>query len=150
MRGGGGVAGPTEFKAVANGVANQVEISWAAVAGATGYTLYQTTDNLSGFENADPANLAAANPAAGSSTFAGTVTSTVETLSGADTHYFLITSTQGGVESLTSAAQIAATAHPLTFNIVAGGGTGTFWMDMDICQIMQAYDVTFSLGDGLR
>ncbi len=146
--GGGGITGPTELKAVANGVANQVTISWAAVAGATGYTLYQSTDNLSGFTNADPANLAAANPAAGSSTFSGTVTSTVETLSGADTHYFLITSTQDGVESLTSAAQIAATAHPLEFLTVAGGGTGTFWMDRNLGagQVATASDDTLAFG----
>ncbi|MBE8189378.1 MAG: hypothetical protein HAW58_00580 [Candidatus Thioglobus sp.] len=54
----------TALKAVATGTPNQVKISWAAVAGATGYKLYQTTGNLSGFEDGDPANLASASPAA--------------------------------------------------------------------------------------
>ncbi|MBE8159012.1 MAG: FAD-binding protein, partial [Betaproteobacteria bacterium] len=61
----------TALKAVATGTPNQVKISWAAVAGATGYKLYQTTGNLSGFEDGDPANLASASPAATSTDVSG-------------------------------------------------------------------------------
>ncbi|MBE8158890.1 MAG: hypothetical protein HAW59_05815, partial [Betaproteobacteria bacterium] len=50
---------------------------------------------------------------------------------------------------VTSAAQIAATAHPLTFNIVAGGGTGTFWMDRNLgaSQVATASDDADAYGD---
>ncbi|MBE8189730.1 MAG: hypothetical protein HAW58_02420 [Candidatus Thioglobus sp.] len=39
---------------VATGTPNEVTISWAAVAGANSYKLYQSAGNLSGFENGDP------------------------------------------------------------------------------------------------
>ncbi len=120
----------TAFNApVATGVPNQVQISWAAVAGANGYTLYRTTDNLSNLVDSNPDNLAVTNQ----------LTATITTnsnadviLSGTDKWYFLLTATTNGIESKTNGAQTVATAHPLTFEIVAGGGTDTFWMDRNL------------------
>ncbi len=142
----------TAFNApVATGVPNQVQISWAAVAGATGYTLYRTTDNLSNLVDSNPDNLSATNQ----------LTATVTTnsnadvlLSGTDKWYFLVTATTNGIESKTNGAQTVATAHPLEFLTVVGGTdggtlTGTVWMDRNLgaAQVAQSATDTDAYGN---
>ncbi|MBE8189885.1 MAG: hypothetical protein HAW58_03260 [Candidatus Thioglobus sp.] len=124
-------AAPTALKAVATGVANQVRISWAAVAGATGYKLYQTTGNLSGFENDNPDNLSTANPAATSTDVSG-ITTNINLGANSAKTYFLVTAVKDNIESLTTAAQTAATAHPLVFNTVISASTATVWIDRNL------------------
>ncbi|MBE8189285.1 MAG: hypothetical protein HAW58_00060 [Candidatus Thioglobus sp.] len=122
----------TAFNApVATGTPNEVTISWAAVTGATGYKLYRTTDNLSGFENGDPTNLASANPAATSTDVSG-ITTNINLGANSAKTYFLLTAITNGIESKTNGAQTFATAHPLAFGTVAGGGTDTVWMDRNL------------------
>ncbi len=161
MLGGGDLADPATLKVVATGAPNEVEISWAAVAGATDYNLYQSATTLSGFT--DPVNLMAATP--NSPTAFATATSTVITLTGTNKHYFLVTSTQGSKESfINGGAQAVATAHSFVFGTVAGGTdgtptgtagtltgtlTGTVWMDRNLGadQVATAIDDTLAFGD---
>ncbi len=69
-------------------------------------------------------------------------------------NYFLVTAVNNGVESLTAAAQIAATAYPLEFETKAGGTdggtlTGTVWMDKNLgaSQVATAIDDAAAFGD---
>ncbi len=124
----------TTFNApMATGTPNQVQISWTAITGATGYTLYRTTDNLSNLVDSNPDNLAATTPAAITTNVAGTTTTTV-ILSGSAKWYFLLTATTNGIESKTNGAQTSATAHPLEFMTVSGNSTATatMWMDRNL------------------
>ncbi|MBE8189976.1 MAG: hypothetical protein HAW58_03805, partial [Candidatus Thioglobus sp.] len=123
-------AGPATLQAVANGVANQVIIYWAAVANADNYKLYQTTADLSAFAGGSAANLASASPAPTAITV--NETSTTVTLSGSEVNNFLVTAIIGGVESLASTAKTSARANDFVFETVAGGGTDTIWMDRNL------------------
>ncbi|MBE8190065.1 MAG: hypothetical protein HAW58_04275 [Candidatus Thioglobus sp.] len=141
------VVAPTALKAVATGTPNQVRISWAAVAGAEGYKLYQSTGDLSGFAGGTAANLSAANPAA-TPTNAPTTSFTV-TLSGSAKTYFLVTSTYNtNEETNTNGAQAVATAHSFEFAPVAGAAS-TVWMDRNLgaSQVATASDDADAYGD---
>ncbi|MBE8189539.1 MAG: hypothetical protein HAW58_01405 [Candidatus Thioglobus sp.] len=125
-----GTAGPATLQAVANGVANQVIVYWAAVANADNYKLYQTTADLSAFAGGTAANLASASPAP-TATITVNGTSTVVILTGSEAHNFLVTAVIGGVESLTSPAQTSATANDFVFATVSGG-SNTVWIDRNL------------------
>ncbi len=135
----------TAFNApMATGVPNQVQISWAAVAGANGYTLYRTTDNLSNLVDSNPDNLSATNQLTATVT---TASNADVLLSGTDKWYFLVTATTNGLESKTNGAQTVATAHPLTFATV-NGAASTVWMDRNLGAEQAATSATDTLAYG--
>jgi Raf kinase inhibitor-like YbhB/YbcL family protein len=121
-------AAPATITAIATGIPNQVQISWAAVTGVDSYTLYGSTDET--FANAinqdsDGFNVYTPTPV-GSNT---TSTSLTATLNGSTTYYVVI-ATSGASKSFSGPKFVGATGFAATFtSVVAGGKT---WMDRNL------------------
>ncbi|MBE8190499.1 MAG: hypothetical protein HAW58_06600 [Candidatus Thioglobus sp.] len=123
---------PANLQAVANGQPNRVTVFWSAVAGASGYKLYQSTTDLANLAGGDAGNLSVASPTTIETAEVGVNLS----LTNADKNYFLVTATVNGVESATNATQAVATANSQEFGTVSGGTantpTSTVWMDRNL------------------
>ncbi|MBE8189699.1 MAG: hypothetical protein HAW58_02260 [Candidatus Thioglobus sp.] len=121
-------AAPSNLKALATGVPNQVIIFWSAVADASGYQLYQSASDLSAAANtvaATATELSAITP------ISTTATSTVIDLAAGEQAYFLVTAMVGADTTFTNAEQAAARAHDFAFNTATGAGNSV-WMDRNL------------------
>ncbi|MBE8190070.1 MAG: hypothetical protein HAW58_04300, partial [Candidatus Thioglobus sp.] len=118
---------PATLQAAANGVRNQVTVFWSAVAGATGYKLYQSTADLSALAGGNAGNLSAVSPTTIETTEVGVNLN----LDGADKNYFLVTATVNMVESNTNSQQAVAVATSQEFGTITGQANSV-WMDRNL------------------
>ncbi|MBE8190463.1 MAG: hypothetical protein HAW58_06405 [Candidatus Thioglobus sp.] len=131
--------------AVATGVVDQVKIAWDAVAGATGYSLFQSTQNLSAFAGGS-ADAMAGNSAITKIDLVDNSTSII--LPNDNVHYFLVIATNAaGNESRTNAEQTSAKRLRFTFATIGGAGN-TVWMDRNLraLRVARSVDDTQAFG----
>ncbi|MBE8190511.1 MAG: hypothetical protein HAW58_06675, partial [Candidatus Thioglobus sp.] len=140
---------PAELTAVASGVANQLTLFWPIGAGATGYNLYYSQDNLSAFQGSEIAGVTGTTKVSiHSPAGANPVTFHNITLDSGTTYYFLITSTNAAVETIANAAQAVATPHSFVFG-TASAQDNRVWMDRNLGaqRVAQSFSDAQSFGD---
>ncbi|SMN10610.1 hypothetical protein SPBRAN_703 [uncultured Candidatus Thioglobus sp.] len=146
---GGVVLAPETLTAVATGTPNEVVISWAAVTGASTYTLYSTTDAALANTgvNFNPINLSVFNTSV-ANTADPASTSLTLSLVGDSTTYYVVTATVNGVESFTNSTATAATANSFAFGTTASTSETEVWMDRNLGASQMAGSSTDALAYG--
>ncbi|MBE8190407.1 MAG: hypothetical protein HAW58_06085, partial [Candidatus Thioglobus sp.] len=116
-------AAPSALTVVATGVANQVELSWPVVSGATNYRIYQSANDLESSQG-NPAPMA---------DFEELIDNKLIMDLGAAKakHYFLVTTIDNEVESLTNSKQAVAVPHDFVFKTVVSADNRV-WMDRNL------------------